>query len=156
PAQPAAPGTATPTQSGDRCTLKRRDTLSKIANENLPSTATLDQMLVALFRSNTDAFDGKNMNRLRTGAIITIPGADAIRTTAAPEATKVVRVQASDWRSYRDSVAALAPAAEGTGGRAAAGKIGAAVDDMVPFAPSGRDQLRVSREAGQSKGAGAA
>jgi pilus assembly protein FimV len=152
----AAPESAAPRQSGDKYTVKRGDTLSKIANENLPSTATLDQMLVALFRSNTDAFDGKNMNRLRTGAIITIPGADDIGTTAAPEATKIVRVQASDWRSYRDSVAALAPAAEGAGGRAAAGKIGTAVDDKVPSAPAGRDQLRVSREAGQGKGAGAA
>src|SRR5437899_61114 len=155
-AAPAAPETAAPKQSGDRYTVKRGDTLSKIANENLPSTATLDQMLVALFRSNTDAFDGKNMNRLRTGAIITIPGADDIRTTAAPEATTMVRVQASDWRTYRDSVAALAPAAEGTGGRAAAGKIATAVDDRVPSAPASRDQLRVSREAGQGKGAGAA
>ena len=155
-AAPAAPETAAPKQSGDRYTVKRGDTLSKIANENLPSTATLDQMLVALFRSNTDAFDGKNMNRLRTGAIITIPGADDIRTTAAPEATKMVRVQASDWRTYRDSVAAMAPAAEGTGGRAAAGKIATAVDDRVPSAPASRDQLRVSREAGQGKGAGAA
>src|SRR5438552_151642 len=155
-AAPAAPETAAPKQSGDRYTVKRGDTLSKIANENLPSTATLDQMLVALFRSNTDAFDGKNMNRLRTGAIITIPGADDIRTTAAPEATTMVRVQASDWRTYRDSVAAMAPAAEGTGGRAAAGKIATAVDDRVPSAPASRDQLRVSREAGQGKGAGAA
>src|SRR5215470_5133475 len=144
------------TQAGDRYTVKRGDTLSKIANENLPSTATLDQMLVALFRNNAEAFDGKNMNRLRTGAIITIPSVDEVGTTAAPEATKIVRVQASDWRAYRDSVAAAAPAAEGTGGRAAAGKIGTAVDDRVPSAPAGRDQLRVSRDAGQGKASGAA
>ena len=152
----AAPQAAAARQSGDTYTVKRGDTLSKIATENLPSTATLDQMLVALFRSNGDAFDGKNMNRLRTGAIITIPGPDEIATTASPEATKVVRMQASDWRSYRDRVAAAAPAAEGTGGRAAAGKIGTAVDDKVPSPAPGRDQLRVSREAGQGKAGGAA
>ena len=152
----SATASTTPRQAGETYTVKRGDTLSKIANANLPSTATLDQMLVALFRNNADAFDGKNMNRLRTGAIITIPGPDDVGTTAPPEATKVVRVQAADWRSYRDQVAAAAPMAEGAGGRAAAGKIGTAVDEKTPAAPAGRDQLRVSREAGQGKGAGAA
>ena len=96
------------------------------------------------------------MNRLRSGAIITIPSADDVRDDGAAEATKVVRVQASDWRAYRDRVAAAAPAAEGAGGRAAGGKIGTAVEEKTPAAPAGRDQLRVSREAGQGKGAGAA
>jgi len=152
----AAPQAAAPRAGGDTYTVKRGDTLSKIATANLPSTATLDQMLVALFRNNSDAFDGKNMNRLRTGAIITIPGPDEITSTASPEATKVVRVQASDWRAYRDRVAAAAPAAEGAGGRAVAGRIGTAVDDKVPSPAPGRDQLRVSREAGQGKGAAGA
>ena len=151
----AAPASA-PRATGEGYTVKRGDTLSKIANENLPSTATLDQMLVALFKNNADAFDGKNMNRLRAGAIITIPSADDVGTTAAPEATKVVRVQSADWRAYRDRVAAAAPAAEGSSGRATGGKIGTAVDDKTPAAPAGRDQLRVSREAGQGKGAAGA
>ncbi|MEO8677273.1 MAG: FimV/HubP family polar landmark protein, partial [Casimicrobiaceae bacterium] len=151
----AAPAPA-PRQPGEGYTVKRGDTLSKIANENLPSTATLDQMLVALFKNNADAFDGKNMNRLRAGAIITIPSADDVGTTAAPEATKVVRIQSADWRTYRDRVAAAAPAAEGTSGRATGGKIGTAVDEKAPAAPAGRDQLRVSREAGQGKGAAGA
>ncbi len=150
PSRPAA--AAPPTAPGGSYTVKRGDTLSKIANENLPSTATLDQMLVALFRNNADAFDGKNMNRLRAGAIITMPSPDDVGATAPQEATKVVRVQSSDWRAYRDRVAAAAPAAEGTGGRAAGGKIGTAVEEKTPAAPAGRDQLRVSREAGQGKG----
>ena len=154
-ASAAAPASA-PRQPGEGYTVKRGDTLSKIANENLPSTATLDQMLVALFKNNADAFDGKNMNRLRAGAIITIPSVDEVGTTAAPEATKVVRVQSADWRAYRDRVAATAPAAEGTSGRAAGGKIGTAVEEKTPAAPAGRDQLRVSREAGQGKGAAGA
>ena len=136
--------------------MKRGDTLSKIANEYRAPSATLDQMLVALFNNNADAFDGKNMNRLRSGAIITIPSADEVTGTTATEATKVVHVQASDWRAYRDRVAAAAPATEGTGGRAAGGRIGTAVEEKAPAAAPGRDQLRVSREAGAGKGTGAA
>src|SRR5512143_1541646 len=37
-------------QPGDTYTVKRGDTLSKIANEYKPSSVTLEQMLVALFR----------------------------------------------------------------------------------------------------------
>jgi pilus assembly protein FimV len=152
----AAPAGAPAGGAGDTYTVKRGDTLSKIANEYRAPSATLDQMLVALFQSNADAFDGKNMNRLRSGAIITIPSADDVGATSSSEATKVVRVQASDWRAYRDRVAAAAPAAEGAGGRAAGGRIGTAVEEKAPAAPAGRDQLRVSREAGAGKGAGAA
>ena len=57
-------------------TVKRGDTLSKIAKEYKPADITLEQMLVALFRSNEAAFDSKNMNRLRAGQILTIPPAD--------------------------------------------------------------------------------
>ena len=151
----AAPATAPAGGAGDTYTVKRGDTLSKIANDYRAPSATLDQMLVALFRTNADAFEGKNMNRLRSGAIITIPSADEVTGTQPAEATKVVRVQSSDWRAYRDRVAAAAPAAEGAGGRAAGGRIGTAVEEKTPAAPAGRDQLRVSREAGAGKGGAA-
>ena len=112
-------------------------------------------MLVALFKSNQDAFDGANMNRLRSGAIMTIPNAVEASATPSTEATRTVRVQASDWRAYRDRVAAAAPMADQGGGRAAGGRIGTAVEDRTPEARPGSDQLRVSREAA-GKGAGAA
>ena len=136
--------------------VKRGDTLSKIATEYKPSNVTLDQMLVALFKGNASAFDGNNMNRLRTGAIVSIPSATDAASTQPAEATKVVHVQATDWRSYRDRVAAAAPAAEAAGGRAAGGKIGTAVEEKTPAATPGKDQLRVSREAGQGKGGASA
>ena len=95
------------------------------------------------------------MNRLRSGAIITIPNAVEASATAAPEATRTVRVQASDWRAYRDRVAGAAPMADEGGGRAAGGRIGTAVEERTPAARPGSDQLRVSKE-GAGKGAGAA
>lgn len=157
-APPAAPAAAAqPTAAaGEGVTVRRGDTLSKIAKDVKPASVTLDQMLVALFKSNAGAFDGSNMNRLRTGAIITVPSAEEAAATPAQEATRVVRVQASDWRSYRDRIAASAPTAEGTAGRAAAGRIGTAVEEKTPAARPGSDQLRVSREAAAGKGAGAA
>jgi pilus assembly protein FimV len=120
----------------------------------MPPAATLEQMLVAMFASNKEAFDGNNMNRLRAGAILTIPSADEAVAVPKSEASKTVRVQAIDWRAYQDRVAGGAPAAEGAGGRVAAGKIGTAVEEKAPAAPPGRDQLKVSRAAGAPAGAG--
>jgi len=154
----AAPSAAAPAGQGDTYEVKRGDTLSKIAKDYKPETATLDQMLVALFKSNANAFDGNNMNRLRRGAIITIPSAtDVTGSAGSPqEATRTVQVQASDWRAYRDRVAASAPAAvEEPTTRAAEGRIGTAVQERTPAARAGSDQLRVSKDGGVARGAAA-
>ena len=153
-----APAPAAAAQ-GDTYEVKRGDTLSKIAKEHKPETATLDQMLVALFKGNPDAFDGNNMNRLRRGAIVTIPSASEVTASAgsAQEATRTVQVQASDWRAYRDRVAAAAPAVpEGAATRAAEGRIGAAVQERTPAARTGSDELRVSKDGGVARGTAAA
>ena len=153
PVARTAPAAAAPAEGH---TVRRGDTLSKIAQQYKPADVTLEQMLVALFNANANAFDGNNMNRLRAGAIVTIPAPDASQATTPTEATRVVRVQATDWRSYRDRVAAAAPAVDSTGTREAAGRISAAAEDRAGAAPAGRDQVRVSREAGSAAGAGAA
>jgi len=137
-------------------TVKRGDTLSRIASDYKPPAATLEQMLVAMFTSNKDAFDGANMNRLRAGAILTIPSADEAAAVPTSEASKTIRVQAADWRAYQDRVAGAAPAAEGTGGRVVTGKIGTTVEEKMPAAAPGRDQLKVSPAAGLAAGTGAA
>jgi pilus assembly protein FimV len=154
PATQAQAPEAAPSDSGNQYTVKRGDTLSKIANQYKPEGVTLDQMLVALFSSNENAFDGRNMNRLRTGSIITVPNAADLSATPAADATKTVRVQASDWRSYRDRVAGNAPEVATGGTRESSGAIGTSVGDTTPAAPPGRDQLRVSREARTGGGGG--
>ena len=145
------------TGGGDTYTVRRGDTLSKIAKEYKPENVSLDQMLVALFRSNESAFDGRNMNRLRSGQILTIPPVDQAAAATPTEATKVVRVQASDWRAYRDRVAAAAPTTEAAQRRqAAGGKITTAVEEKGAATQAGKDQLRVSPEAGKGAAVGAA
>jgi pilus assembly protein FimV len=156
-AERSAPSAAGPSSGqGDTYTVRRGDTLSKIAKVYKPENVSLEQMLVALLRNNESAFDGKNMNRLRSGQILTVPPADQAAGVTQNEAVKVVRVQAADWRTYRDRVAAAAPATEaGQAGQAAGGKITTAVEDKAAPAQPGKDQLRVSREAGKGAGAGA-
>jgi len=157
PSSRGTEATTTPRADGDTYTVRRGDTLSKIAKSYKPENVSLEQMLVALFRSNESAFDGKNMNRLRSGQILTIPPVDQATATTSTEAMKVVRVQATDWRAYRDRVAAAAPSTEATENRqTASGKITTAVEEKGAAAQPGKDQLRVSREAGKGAAAGAA
>jgi pilus assembly protein FimV len=145
---PATTAPSTGGGTGDQYTVKPGDTLAKIAGQFKPNDVTLDQMLVAFFNGNPNAFDEQNMNRLRRGAIMNVPAATDVAATQAAEATRIVRMQASDWRTYRDRVAASAPAAAGGASRETGGRIGTAVAEMTPAAPPGRDQLKVSREAG--------
>ena len=153
PAAPAPRERAEPkAAAGEKYTVQRGDTLSRIATEVKPSNVTLEQMLVALFKSNESAFDG-NMNRLRSGSILTIPAGEEAAATPTGEAARIVRMQATDWRSYRDRVAAGATEAQEAPGRVAGGRIGTTVQEATPAAPAGRDQLRVSREAGQGAAA---
>jgi len=160
PARRAAESAAGPRAgaggAGDNTyTVKRGDTLSKIAKEYKPADVTLEQMLVALFRSNESAFDGKNMNRLRSGQILNIPPADQPGSVGQNDAKQVVRVQAADWRAYRDRVAAAAPTTEAAPARqAAGGRISTAVEEKGVAPQAGKDQLKVSREAGKGGGAG--
>ena len=134
---------------GSGYSVRRGDTLSRIAGETKAPNVTLEQMLVALFNGNPSAFDGNNMNRLRAGAILNVPSPDEAVATPRGEATKIVRIQAGDWRGYQDKVAGAAPPAEAAAGRVAAGKIGTTVEEKLPAAVPGRDQLKVSPQVGK-------
>src|SRR6476469_3412053 len=128
PSAGAASGAAA-VGGGEQYTVRQGDTLQRIATQFKPTEVTLDQMLSALYNRNQAAFDGDNMNRLRAGAIVTIPAAADAQATPAAEATRVVRMQAADWRTYRERVAAAAPASAGGASRETSGRIGAAAEE---------------------------
>lgn len=134
-------------EAGER-EVKRGETLGKIAAELKPEGVSLDQMLVALFQGNKDAFDGENMNRLRSGKILKTPDAEDIGKVDATEARQIVVAQSADFNAYRKKLAgavAAAPAKEEAPKQAAAGKITPKVEDKAPAAPVGKDKLEVSR-----------
>ena len=120
--------------------VKSGDTLGKIARATKPADVSLEQMLVLLARNNPDAFSGKNMNRLKTGKILQLPSSDQFAGISEADARKEVKLQARDWRAYREQLAmAAGQAAPATqpAQQAVSGKVGAAVDDK---AASAKDQ----------------
>ena len=64
------------------------DTLSAIASRNKPAGVNLDQMLVSLFRENQSAFIDNNMNRIRVGQILRVPGAEEAKVIPEPKRRK--------------------------------------------------------------------
>jgi len=126
------------------------DTLATIAQGLKTTTTTLDQMLVALYHANEQAFVDGNMNRLRTGEVLAVPPEAAALAVAPNSARQVVLEHQATLGDPRKRLtdagpgAAEAPATPGAEPRAA----GAATSD----------RLRVSRaETGRGGiGAGAA
>jgi len=134
----ALPSTSQATPGADAYgPVKSGDTLGKIASATKPSDVSLEQMLVLLARNNPDAFSGKNMNRLKTGKILQLPSADQFAGISEADARKEVKVQARDWRAYREQLAAAAgqaAPAEQPAQQAVSGKVGAAVEDKAASA----------------------
>lgn len=151
-AQPAAAPVAAKPRAEPLTTgeyeVKRGDTLSKIARETKAESVSLDQMLVALFDSNRDAFDANNMNRLRSGKILRIPEAGQVAQVDPAQARKLVIGQAAEFNAYRRQLAEAAgraPAvAESAPRQQVAGTIKPQVEEKVPPLAA-KDKLEVSR-----------
>jgi len=84
------------------------DTLSSIARQVKPEGVNVNQMLVALFRANREAFIANNMNLLRTGAVLKIPGIEESNTITRQQADAEVKLQVSNWQNYRQNLARTA------------------------------------------------
>lgn len=84
------------------------ETLSAIALSVAPDGVTSNQMMMALFEANPDAFAG-NINLLRKGAVLHIPDVGRVLQTAADAATAEVERHTAAWRDGRELQARLKP-----------------------------------------------
>lgn len=139
--------------------VKRGDTLAKIARAAKPEEVTLEQMLVLLYRSNPEAFAGKNMNRLKAGKVLRLPDATQYDSVSAPEAKKIVRVQAANWRAYREKLASAVAASTGSenaSDASASGKVTTTIEDKTAGAAEApKEVLKLSKgESGKTAAVG--
>ncbi len=93
--------------AGEPGTLQVRanDTLWGIADRTRADAVSINQMMVALYRANPQAFAG-NINRLKAGVILRIPPAAEVAALSPAEATAEVRRQTEDWRGAPPRTAA--------------------------------------------------
>ncbi|MDP1692931.1 MAG: FimV/HubP family polar landmark protein [Burkholderiaceae bacterium] len=145
----AAPAAAV---SGDEYRVRTGDTLSRIAARTQREGASLDQMLVALWRNNSQAFIDNNMNRLKAGSVLSVPSTAVAKDIAASEAKQLIQAQSADFGAYRQRLASGAPAVKTSEpARQAAGRVQAQVDDKKAGAATSPDRLTLSQ--GGLKGA---
>jgi len=148
-AAPAAPRAGAPAVSGapvgSTYEVRRGDTLGGIAEKTRPSSASLDQMLVAIFRANPEAFIAENMNNLRAGSVLKLPGEQQVLAVDGSAARREVAAQSADFARYRSRLAQAAteagPAAAAAAGQ---GKVTTRVEDASAAAPAG-DQLKIAQ-----------
>lgn len=94
PPEPVAVATA----SGEYGPVATGETLWEIASTTRPNEAvTLNQMMLALLRANPEAFYQQNVNTLKRGAILRIPGPQELSATEASQAAVEVLNQNRSW-----------------------------------------------------------
>jgi len=76
------------------------ETLSEIAETYLVPGVRRYQLMVALFEANPQAFHG-NINRMRAGVVLNIPGSESLVSTPSKLAMAKVMEQTDQWRSKR-------------------------------------------------------
>jgi FimV-like protein len=124
-------------------TVKAGDTAGKIALQNMDRTQlSLDQMLVALIKTNPTAFINHNVNLIKAGAKLSIPSAQEAAQIDTTQAQETIAMQASEFANYKAQLAANMPSSKNpVDEQKAQGRVSAMVNDMAPQA---KDQLKLS------------
>jgi pilus assembly protein FimV len=127
--------------------VRQGQTLSQIAGQlDTAPGYSLDQTMLALLRTNPDAFIGDDINRLKQGAVLRVPQADELSRYSASQAAAVVREQVANWREARrptpqPAAVASTPstaAAQTTSNKPAPRVTDARLEIMPPSASNGR------------------
>jgi FimV-like protein len=104
------------------------------------SDADLNRTMMAIFRANPNAFEG-NINRLRLGALLTIPSATEVSAISVADASHEVRAQMQGWHPSIPGASptkSVAPAVSGVQSPSAAGSAESAATAAPADAPSAR------------------
>ncbi len=149
----AKPATPSKLKQNAREALKTKkgDTAAAIAAANKSEGVSLDQMLVAMLRSNPQAFVDGNVNRLKAGVVMEMPTDEEVAATKALDAKNSIRAQARDFNEYRRKLASNASAnLDREAGRNASGKVVAKIQDKQSSLPND-DRLTLAKPAQAGK-----
>ncbi len=108
-AQKDKPAPAGNTADGDTVEVIKGDTASELIMANPTGDVSLDQLLVTMLRNNPTAFVNNNVNRLKAGALITMPTVEEARTVDRQAARQSIRLQSADFDAYRAQLAGRVP-----------------------------------------------
>lgn len=99
---PAERAPAAPVAADGSVTVQRGQSLSQIAGSLARGNQiSRDRAMIALLRANPEAFIRGNVNLLKQGAVLRMPGDTALAAVDAAEAAALVREHAAQWRQAR-------------------------------------------------------
>jgi len=146
--QPLAEANSRLPVSANGYQVKTGDTLSKIAASlNGGTIPQVDQTMIALFHDNPQAFD-HNINILRKGSILRIPGADEIAALNQREAISEVNRQMAAWHSGAEAPPAsgrlrlVTPTGRGGNGTSDAAHAGSDAGGTNPESVALKDRVK--------------
>jgi len=162
PANSDAKETAPTAEVAATHTVGKGETLHGIASQLKPADTKLEQVLIALQRLNPNAIDGDNINRIKAGAVLTLPDTETIKAIDAADARKLVNAQTADFRRYREQLAQQArkpeanteARADSATNRQSQGRVGVQVTE--PTGNATQDKLRLSKAGVQGNSQSAA
>jgi pilus assembly protein FimV len=94
----ASAGAASGVEPGSTYRVQANDTLWGIASDAYPGTRSdVNRAMLAIYQANPQAFDG-NINVLREGSELAIPGASTVAAISTSEAAAEVSRQYRQWR----------------------------------------------------------
>ena len=80
---------------------QKNDTLWNIAATLKSDDASTEQMIMALWRNNPQAFFDNNVNNLKVGQVLRVPTDEEVRSLGRTEARRQFQGQISAWREQR-------------------------------------------------------
>ncbi|MBI3899368.1 MAG: FimV family protein [Gammaproteobacteria bacterium] len=88
-------------------TVRAGDTVWAIAeNVRADKQLTVEQVILAIFKNNPDAFFRNNVNNLRAGKVLKIPEREVIEALATVQARREFRAHYDSWQEYKLKLAA--------------------------------------------------
>jgi pilus assembly protein FimV len=82
--------------------VREGDTLWEISTKvRADRQVSIEQVVLALYRNNRDAFFGNNVNNLKAGKILRVPEREEVETVSSSLARKEFRAQYDVWQEYK-------------------------------------------------------
>jgi len=117
----------------DTYRIRRGDTLGAIARKWKHDGVTLQQMMIGLYQLNPAVFIRENINLIRAGSTLFIPGREEVLAIREEDAARQIKTQMADFNKYRRTYAV------GSGGSAQSAQ---AQRDMVSRRTAGKKGSR--------------
>ncbi|MDO8596254.1 MAG: FimV/HubP family polar landmark protein [Sulfuricaulis sp.] len=92
--------------------VKKGDTLWRVAEKARGDNkdTSVEQVMLAIYRTNKNAFFGSNVNNLKAGKILKMPEREEVNAVTSPQARREFRAQYDAWQEYKLKLASASGA----------------------------------------------